>query len=190
MRRVADGDQTALWQLVRLHGHGMTVVATRYLGRRDEAEDVIQEAWLRVWHRAGRFDPERARPTTWIYRIMINLCIDRLRRRRLLTMIGLDEAGPDPDDPQPDAVRTLAARQRLAAVRRDIARLPDRQRMALLLSVAGGLEAGDIAAALGTSRAAAEQLLARARRTLRAREADRLETPDKRTGDAETQYRG
>jgi len=174
MRLVADGDQTALWRLVHAHGHGLTVVATRYLGRRDEAEEVVQEAWIRVWQQAGRFDPDKAQPRTWIYRILVNLCLDRLRKRRLFSLIGLDEAGPEagseagpePGDPQPDAVRVLDGRQRLAAVRRDIARLPDRQRMALLLSVAGGLEADEIATALGSSRGAAEQLSAAdARRT-------------------------
>ena len=181
MRLVADGDQTALWRLVHAHGHGLTLVATRYLGRRDEAEEVVQEAWIRVWQQAGRFDPDKAQPRTWIYRILVNLCLDRLRKRRLLSLIGLDDAGPEPDDPQPDAVRVLDGRQRLAAVRRDIARLPDRQRMALLLSVAGGLEADEIATALGSSRGAAEQLIARARRSLRAADARRTDEGIKET---------
>jgi len=172
LARVAAGERGALDRLILRHGHGVTVVAARYLGRMAEAEEVAQEVWLRVWRRAGRFDPDRATVRTWLYRIAVNLCIDRLRRRRVQALIGLDDTAPDLPDPAPEVERVLAGRRRLDEVRAEIARLPDRQRMALLLAVGAGLTGEEIAAALGTSRGGAEQLLARARRRLRARIGD------------------
>ena len=169
LARVAAGEPGALDRLIARHGHGLTVVAARYLGRMAEAEEVAQEVWLRVWRRAARFDPDRAAARTWLYRIAVNMCIDRLRRRRLHRLVRLDEAAADMPETAPQAQRIVAGRRRLDHVRSEIARQPDRQRMALLLAVGAGLTGEEIAEALGTSRGGAEQLLARARRRLRAR---------------------
>ncbi|MBY6090179.1 RNA polymerase sigma factor [Maritimibacter alkaliphilus] len=174
LARVADGDEAALNALILRHGRGIRLLAARYLDDMQLAEDIAQETFLRVWRHAGRYDPNRGAVSTWIYRIATNLCTDRHRRRRFARALGL-EPGPEesPDDltagPWADAEQTLAGRQQLARVREAMTDLPERQRMALLLSAVAGMDNPAIAAAMGTSRGSVEQLLVRARRTLRDR---------------------
>ena len=167
VRSVAEGDRRALGDLIALHGRGLTLVATRYLGRADEAEEVVQDVFLRVWRHAGRYEPDRAQVSTWLYRIVVNLCIDRQRRQAFRRFVGLESAALEMVDPMPTAADTLESRQRLAKVRKAIDSLPDRQRMALLLSAVAGLDSAEVAGAMGSSRGAVEQLLVRARRALR-----------------------
>lgn len=163
---MARGERRALAELIALHGRGLTVLATRYLGRADEAEEVVQDVFLRAWRHAGRYEPARARVSTWLYRIAVNLCIDRQRKSAFRRFIGLDDTAREIADPQPSAADHLAGRQRLAQVRTAIAALPGRQRMALLLSVVTGQENAEIAQTMGISTGAVEQLLVRARRSL------------------------
>lgn len=143
------------------------MVAARYLHRHDEAEEVVQDVFVRAWRHAHRYDPARAKVKTWLYRIAVNLCIDRQRRFAFRHFVGLDDDVPEVPDPQPGVAERLEDRHRLAAVRKAIAALPARQRMALLLSTVGELDSTDVAAAMETSRGAVEQLLVRARRALR-----------------------
>lgn len=181
MGLIANGDQAALSMLITRHGHALTVLATRYLGNRAEAEDVVQEVWLQVWRQAREFDPARARLTTWCYRVTANLCFDRMRRARIRSFIGLGEMVDDPPDSAPLAAQIVEARETLAQARAAVRRLPDRQRMALLLAVVAGMEAAQIAGVMGTSRGAVEQLLSRARRTVRKRLMDET-APSERHG--------
>ncbi len=167
---ISRGQEPALARLISRHGRSLAAIATRYLGNRDEADDVVQEVFLRVWSHADRFDPARARPTTWIYAIAVRLCIDRLRKLRVRRFFGLG-SGLDPseaiDDTAPGTETSLAARQDLQLTRTAIAALPDRQRMAILLCAVAGLDTARIAETLDISAGAVEQLLVRARRTLR-----------------------
>jgi RNA polymerase sigma-70 factor, ECF subfamily len=170
LRAMARGEEAALGRLIARHGAGMTAVAARYLGNPAEAEDVVQEAFFRVWQSAPRFDPARAKPSTWIYAIVVRLCIDRLRKLKLRRFLGL-AAGPDAGDlvadPAPATEQSLASRQELALTRAALATLPDRQRLAILLAAVGGLDTAGIAETLDISPGAVEQLLVRARRRLR-----------------------
>jgi RNA polymerase sigma-70 factor, ECF subfamily len=171
MRDIAAGHEPALARLIAIHGRALTLYVTRFLGSSSEGDDVVQETFLRVWQTAGRYDPTRAAVSTWIYRIAANLCIDRLRRGRIWRIFGRtdvqDIADELPSD-APDAPTTIAARQRLQQVRKAISGLPDRQRMALLLAAISGMDNQEIAAIMDASPGAVEQLLVRARRTLRA----------------------
>ena len=169
MPAIASGDRQALGRLIALLGRDLTLLATRYLGREDEADEVVQDVFLKAWKNAGRYDPAKARVGTWLYRITVNLCIDRQRKRGFLRFIGLEDQAAEIPDAQPTALDRMDGAQRLAAMRDAISDLPSRQRMALLLSVASELENGDIAEAMGISTGAVEQLLVRARRTLRQR---------------------
>ncbi|MEO1491809.1 MAG: sigma-70 family RNA polymerase sigma factor [Pseudomonadota bacterium] len=162
---IASGQRRALGQLIGLYSRGLTAVAARYLGREDDAEEVVQDVFVRVWRHAGRYDPARAKVSTWLYRIAVNLCIDRRRKRALLRVIGLEET--EIPDPQPTPADRIDGASELAAVRGAIDTLPNRQRMALLLRAVGGLETAEVATAMGLSTGAAEQLLVRARRKLR-----------------------
>lgn len=167
---IAQGQDAALGRLVARHGPGLTAVATRYLGSHSDAEDIVQETFLRVWQNASRFDPTRAKASTWIYAIAIRLCIDRLRRLKLRRVLGLGGVQGAEDlvpDPTPATDLALAGRQELGQTRKALATLPDRQRLAILLAAVGGLDTLGIAETLDISPGAVEQLLVRARRTLR-----------------------
>ncbi|MBY0352269.1 sigma-70 family RNA polymerase sigma factor [Tabrizicola sp.] len=168
MAALATGDRQAMVRLIRRHGPGLRRFLAGTLAAPHEAEDLAQETFLRVWSAAARYDPARAAPATWVYRIALRLAIDRNRRTGFRRFLGLD-AAPDPEDDRPGTEAGLAARQELALTQRALATLPDRQRRALLLRAVSGMTNAEIAATLGISAGAVEQLLVRARAALRAR---------------------
>lgn len=135
MARVVEGDRTAFTSLARRHGRSLQRFAQRLLRHPDDADEVAQEALLRVWQHAARWQPERVRFTTWLYSIGHNLCIDRLRRRR--NTASLDDEGwaALPAEPTPDDApeRAQDARDTRRQVELALARLPERQRSALVL---------------------------------------------------------
>jgi RNA polymerase sigma-70 factor (ECF subfamily) len=164
MRRVAGGDEAACRSVVTRYLPQVLTLARRMLGDAAEAEDVAQEAMLRLWQMAARWR-EDAPVGAWLYRVAHNLSIDRLRRRR--PMVDVD-AAIGLADPAPTPAERLIERERKAAVERAIAGLPERQRTAITLVYT--LEMGNIeaAAAMAISVEALESLLARGRRALRA----------------------
>ncbi len=163
MRRVAAGDATACRTVVDRHLPRVLMLSRRMLGDAAEAEDVAQEAMLRLWQMAGRWR-ESAPIGGWLYRVTHNLAIDHVRRRR--PTVGLAAAGTV-RDPSPSAAELIDRRRRAAAVEQAIAALPERQRTAITLAY--HLELGNIEAAgvMGLGVEALESLLARARRALR-----------------------
>src|SRR5262245_16875006 len=164
MRRVAAGDSAATRLIVARYLPQVLALARRILNDASEAEDVAQEAMLRLWQVAARWR-EDAPVGAWLYRVAHNLAIDRIRRRR--PMVDVD-AAVNLADPAPTPVERLAERERKAAVERAIAGLPERQRTAITL--VHTLEMGNIeaAAAMEISVEALESLLSRGRRALRA----------------------
>lgn len=166
MARVAGGDRAAYAALVDWHLDRVLAVAQRVLGSRSDAEDVAQEVFLRVWTRAAEWQPGRARLSTWLYRVTVNLCIDRQRRRPAHREI---EDAVELPDPAAGAEEALAARQRQLLVEQAVAELPERQRSAVALCYTAGLSNTAAAEALGVSVGALESLLVRAKRALRAR---------------------
>lgn len=169
VRNAGAGDQRAAEALVRRHLPRMVGLARRMLNDPAEAEDVAQEVFLRVWREAPRWQPGAAKFETWMHRVALNLCYDRLRRKR---------EKPDPDaglevaDPAPSAGEAWFAQQRAKRVRAALEALPERQRAALVL--VHFQEETNIAAAemLEISVEALESLLARGRRALKAALAD------------------
>jgi len=172
VRDVAAGHQQAMAQLVARHVAGVKAVALRFTGSGADADDIAQDVFMKVWTHAAHFDPSKASFRTWLYRIAANRCFDLLRSRRRWSWLGLD-AIPEMASPEPSADDTMAERELLRAVRTDILALPERQRMALLLVVTGDRTAQDVADVLGLNRGAAEQLIVRARHTLRQRQKER-----------------
>jgi len=160
--RYARGDPHAARALATRHAPRLMAVATRVLGDPAEAEDVTQEALLRLWRVAPEWEPRGAAVGTWLYRVASNLCIDRLRRPRAL---GSDAVPEVPDD-RPDADGHLQAADRAAALQAALATLPDRQRIAIVLRHFEERGNPEIAEILETSVEAVESLLARARRSL------------------------
>lgn len=168
LARVAQGDQQAVRAMVGAKLPRLLSLAARMLGDRSEAEDVAQEAFIRLWKQAPRWQPGAARFDTWLYRVALNLCTDRLRRRREVTVDRLPEqqdpaGGPDAGlDDCESAARTKAA----------IDALPERQRQAIVLQYYEELSNIEAAAVMEISVEALESLLARARRSLKAQLAE------------------
>lgn len=164
LRRVAAGDQPACAALVDRHLARLVALAWRMLGSRAEAEDVAQEVFLRLWRQAGAWQPGGARFSTWLYRVAVNLCLDRLRRRR---EVELDAAGDPPSgDPHPgETLQRAAVAARVAAA---LAQLPERQRTAIVLCHYQELGNAEAAEVMGIGVEAVESLLSRGRRKLRA----------------------
>ena len=165
VERIGRGDAAATRLLVAAKLPRVLGLATRVLRDRTAAEDVAQETFVRVWRTAGKWQPGRARFDTWLHTVVLNLCRDRLRRRREVT----DDAMPGIADPTPDAETVMIEDERGRDVAEAIARLPERQRDAILLVHYQDLSGADAAGVLGVSIEALESLLARGRRTLRAR---------------------
>jgi RNA polymerase sigma-70 factor (ECF subfamily) len=143
----------------------MLSLARRMLNDATEAEDVGQEVFLRVWREAPKWRPGGAKFETWMHRVALNLCYDRLRRRRERND---PEAGVAVPDPAPLASEARLSQQRSARVHEALSRLPERQRAAIAL--VHFQEFTNIAAAetLEISVEALESLLARGRRALKA----------------------
>jgi len=157
------GDRRAFDEIVVRHGPLALRVALRLIPNQQAAEGVVQEAMLRAWAQARHFDPRRARFTTWLYRIVVNLCIDQ--RRRLQPEPLPDDF--DPADAGAGADELLATHERQAALAGALRALPERQRAALALVYDEGLSGAEAARILGLSAKAVERLLARARASLR-----------------------
>ncbi len=173
MARAAAGDRRAFALLVTRHAERVRSVALRFSGNAADADDVTQQAFLAAWRDARNWQRGRARFSTWIYRVAVNRCIDLARRRRVRSWLSLD-AVAEPEDDAPDAAERAAQQSELAAVRRDMLALPEKQRAALLLAVQAEKSTAEIGEALGVSAGAAEQLLVRARRALRERARERM----------------
>ena len=171
LARFAAGDGAAARVLTLRLTPVALRVAQRMLGDRAEAEDVAQEAMLRLWRMAPDWRPGVAQVSTWLYRVTANLCTDRLRRRRT---VDLDAAG-EVADGRPGAVQDLIAADRIAALDAALSALPDRQRQAVVLRHLEGLSNPEIADILGIGVEAVESLTARGRRALAAALAGRRE---------------
>ena len=162
LARYAQGDDAAARLLStsltpRAFGH-----AFRVLGDGAEAEDVAQEAVLRLWQIAPDWRVGEAKVSTWLYRVVANLCMDRLRKRRPLPMDKVAE----PVDPTPGVVAKLQDRARIDALQSALQELPERQRQAVVLRHIEGLANPEIAEILQIGVEAVESLTARGKRAL------------------------
>ena len=164
MLRVAQGDLDAFDEIVRRHQRTAWRIAYRFLGDRAGAEDVVQDAFLRILSAAPRYKPTAAFPA-YLYRVVARLCIDDIRKKRPV----LTDAFPEAVDPSPDPATARAQEARNALVRMALDALPPRQRMAVILKYYEGLGYEEIAGAMGTTVKAVERLLGRARAALRSR---------------------
>lgn len=163
LRRVGEGDQKACARLVDRHLSRVTALAGRLLRNPTDAEEVAQEVFLRVWRHAGAWREGEARFSTWLHRVTVNLCWDRLRRRRETDL----EAAGDPPDERNDAAMDLQRKSVAARVETALAMLPERQRTAVVLCYYQELGNIEAAAIMEVSVEALESLLARGRRRLR-----------------------
>jgi RNA polymerase sigma-70 factor (ECF subfamily) len=147
------------------HGPFALRVAVRLIGDNAAAEDVVQEAMMRAWTQVAKFDPRIARFTTWLYRIVVNLCIDHRRRKRPDAI----PEGFDQIDPAASVDEIMKAQERRAAFAAAFKGLPARQQAVMTLVYDEGMSGAEAARVLGLSAKAVERLLARARADLRER---------------------
>jgi len=166
MARIADGDSAAFRKLTEEYLKALVTFSQRLVGNHAEAEEVVQETFLRVWQKSDTYQP-KAKLSTWLYTIARNISIDRLRKRsRKEEAFELDdERDQSPDSAVPSQL--LAQKQAQQSLEQALASLPERQRTALALCHEQGLDNPQIAEILDCSVEAVESLLSRGRRTLR-----------------------
>ena len=162
LAQYSQGDAAAARALTarltpRVFGH-----AVRVLGDRAEAEDVAQDAMMRLWKVAPDWRMGEAKVSTWLYRVTANLCVDRLRRKRGVGLNAVDE----PLDSFPSVTDQLQTRERMNALQAGLQTLPERQRQAVILRHIEGLANPEIAEILEISTEAVESLTARGKRAL------------------------
>ena len=147
------------------HARPMLAMATRITQSPDDADEVVQDSFLKVWTMASRWQPDRdAKFSTWLYRVVLNASLDRRRRMRFAPI----EAAGDPADSRPGGLDQAIDRQRDRILGEALAEMPARQRAALSLYYYSELSAPQAARVLDLSVSALEALLVRGKRGLRA----------------------
>ena len=165
LQRYVAGDRSAARMLTARLTPVVYAQAFRGLGNQADAEDVTQEALMRLWRHAPDWRMGEAKVTTWLYRVTANLCTDKLRKR-VRSGPSLDEIA-EPADPTPSVEATMQNDARQTALEGALGELPERQREAVVLRHIEGLNNPDIANRLDVSVEAVESLLARGKRALK-----------------------
>ena len=163
---IQNGSHDAFAALVRRHTERFYRLAYRHVQNRETAEDIVQDAFLKLWEDPGRWQPERnSKFTTWFYRVVVNLCLDWQKKKRPSV---LDDEVPEPKG---EAALDIAAirRQEQRLLEQEIAALPERQRQAVNLCFAEGLSNQEAAEVIGVRLKALQSLIMRAKATLRER---------------------
>jgi RNA polymerase sigma-70 factor (ECF subfamily) len=170
MLAASKGDQSAYQTLVSQHLNAISHYAFRLLGNRKDTEDICQEVFLKLWTNASKWQPEKAKLTTWLHRITHNLCIDYLRKHgRTQTSDTLDIGAAEHllETPQSDEQNQSIAIDEKQRLNHAISLLPETQRSALMLCHYAGFSNKEAAAIMNVSVKALESSIARARRSLR-----------------------
>jgi RNA polymerase sigma-70 factor (ECF subfamily) len=163
LARMRADDTAAYRLLVERHIDRAFGLALRVLKNAADAEDVTQEAFVKAWQKRHDWQEGRAKFSTWLYRVIVNACIDQLRGPRGENL----EDVPEPRDEGEDAVSSIHRQQVVLQLDKALARLPAPQRAAITLSYHEGLSNKEIAEVMGTSLFAVESLLKRGRQRLR-----------------------
>ncbi|MDA9534032.1 RNA polymerase sigma factor [Bradyrhizobium sp. CCBAU 25338] len=161
--KLATGDEVAFRMLVERHIDRAYAIALRIVGNAADAEDVVQDSMLKIWSHRGRWQHGRAKFSTWLYRVISNRCIDLRRKPRTENV----EAVPEVADSQPGAVELIERNELNDMLELAMQRLPEQQRIAVILSYHENMSNGEIAQVMDTTVAAVESLLKRGRQQLR-----------------------
>ena len=161
--RLAAGDEVAFRLLVERHIDRAYAIALRIVGNAADAEDVVQDTMLKVWTHRGRWQHGRAKFSTWLYRVVSNRCIDLRRKPRTENV----DVVPEVADTKPDASSIIERNEVSSLLEVAMQRLPEQQRVAVILSYHENMSNGEIAEVMDTTVAAVESLLKRGRQHLR-----------------------
>jgi RNA polymerase sigma-70 factor (ECF subfamily) len=161
MVRINSGDHQAFATLVRRHTKKFFAGAYRMCGDVQEAEDIVQDAFLKLWDKPGAWDPTRgAKFTTWFYKVVTNLALDRMRKKK---PVGAGDMLETFADDRASQEKELQEREEQEALEAAVQSLPERQKAALNLCFYEGLSNKEAADALGVGLKALESLLMRAK---------------------------
>jgi len=168
MRAVCNGDQSAYQAIVKQHLNSISHYAFRILGNQKDTEDITQETFLKLWINAEKWQPGKAKLSTWLHRITHNLCIDYLRKHgNTQTQDHVEEEQENQSDWQDRHEASEDGNQQEQLLRNAISNLPENQRNALVLCHYSGFSHKEAADIMGVSVKALESAIARAKRTLR-----------------------
>lgn len=163
LQAIAGGDRSAFDRLSRRHLDRAYGVALRMTGNRADAQDVVQDVFLRLWQRPDAWRPGQAQFSTWLYRVVVNRCLDLKRRPKGTDLDSVEE----PQDPDANAEDSLLDAERSRALDSAVNQLPERQKAAIVLTYTAGMRNAEAASAMDISVKAFEALLVRAKRELR-----------------------
>jgi RNA polymerase sigma-70 factor, ECF subfamily len=172
------GSDEAFMKLVRENQSFAYSVAFRFLGNAADAEDAVQECFLRVWNHLSEFDATR-KFTTWLYRIVANVCLDALKsgkRKRHMGQAAVHGGGESIPDPEADPGRVLDEKEAVGLVHRFARQLPPKQRMVFVLRDLQNLTVEETAAALRMREASVKNNLVHARKFVRLRMEEQYKT--------------
>ena len=166
MKAVCDGDHTAYKTLVNSHIKSVSRCAYRILGNRNDAADICQETFLRVWLHPEKWEPKKSKLVTWLYKIAYNLCVDQVRKSRRNNFVL------DPQREFEEILHSTDAEEIHSTIKHrrlnfGLRMLPENQRSALTLCHYSGFSNKEAAEIMNVSVRALESLLARARRSLK-----------------------
>ncbi|HSJ04826.1 MAG TPA: sigma-70 family RNA polymerase sigma factor [Verrucomicrobium sp.] len=179
MLKVKNGDVKAFEQLVEVHQRAVIGTVTRMLNNVDDAHDIAQQVFVRVWRSAARYEPS-AKFTTWLFTITRNLVFNEMRRRGRKKEVSMEEEQEEhhrehatPERHNPDCV--VAQGEMEEAIDRAIQALPEKQRLAVSLRKDADMPYEEICEILGMSLSAVKSLLFRARNELKEKLASYLD---------------
>jgi RNA polymerase sigma-70 factor (ECF subfamily) len=167
IRSVRAGDHAAFGELVRLHQQYAYALAMRFVWDHAEAEDIVQDSFIRVWNHCGSYN-EEMRFTTWLYSIVTRVAMDRIRRRRRWGLLFVRSTGENDDVPEQSSIEHgVHNAQAIERVRSLTAQLPHVQRLVFTLRDLQDLPAEEVAQITGMSPSSIKANLWHARKRMR-----------------------
>jgi RNA polymerase sigma-70 factor, ECF subfamily len=168
IQRSQNGDRDAFRQIVQLHQEFGYAVAYRFLGNTADAEDAVQESFIRVWTHLGDFNSSK-KFTTWLYRIVANACLDHVKSSKRRRAVMISNSNIDCPDPASELDASFEVNESVRMIHQFVGELPEKQRMVFILRDLQDLSVDETARVLKLSMASVKSNLCHARKFLRER---------------------